>query len=201
MNNIIRKLPYDFNIERYGVSCRLVRECDADFIVELRNNEKLSKYIHESGDLETQKEWIKSYMIREKEGTDYYFIYSKDGVPFAVNRLYHIDWARHSYTSGSWICKPGTSTDISFLSSVILDEIVEALDLLICLYDVRKDNKQVLNYHRKIKKAIEYGETNKDILFMSTPKTRKNSKLRKLLGLSSNYTLDNIPFIEEEFDY
>lgn len=201
MNNTLRKLPDNFHIERYGVTCRLVRECDAEFIVKLRNDKNLSKHVHESGGLESQKEWIKTYMLREKEGIDYYFIYSKDGEPFAVNRLYHIDWARHSYTSGSWICKPGTSTDITFLSSVILNEIAEALGLLICLYDVRKDNKQVINYHRKIMKAIEYGETNKDILFMSTPETRKQCKLRKLLGLPTDYTLDNIPFIEEEFDY
>jgi len=179
------RLPSNFELDRYGIHCRLVNEADAEFIVKLRSDPKLGRFLHASdGDLQKQIEWTREYKKREAEGLDYYFIFSKDGEDFGLCRIYNIDWTHLSYTSGSWVMKPGLPVDVAMIPSVIMGEIAHAvLGLLINIYDVRKINKQVLYFHRNVLKAIEYGETELDILFYSTPESRKNSKLRKLLGL------------------
>lgn len=201
MDNIKRKLPTDFHIRRYGIDVRLVTEDDSEFIVSLRNDDSLGRYIHKSSDVEIQRQWTREYKKREADGLEYYFIYSKENEPFGLNRIYHIDWARHTFTGGSWVCKPVTPFEDVMLTAVIATEIEEALDLMVDIYDVRKDNLQVLKFHRRIQCAYEYGETNKDILFMSTPETRKKSKLRKLLGIPNSEEMDPIPYIEETIEY
>ena len=163
----------------------MVTEDDAAFITALRADSKLGRYIHTGdGDVENQKVWTREYKKREAEGLDYYFIFSKDGEDFGLCRIYNIDWTHLTYTSGSWVMKPGLEFDLSMIPSILVGEIARhILGLLVDIYDVRKGNKQVLNFHRNIVRAIQYGETELDYLFMMTPETRKNSKLRKLLGL------------------
>lgn len=179
------QLPKDFVYRNYGITARLVTEQDANFIVNLRSNDKLGRFIHASnGSVEKQIEWTREYKEREAAGLDYYFIFSKDGEDFGLCRIYNIDWTHLSYTSGSWIIKMGTPEDIAMIPSVMLSDIAnEILGLQVDLYDVRKENKQVLRYHRMILCAIQYGETELDYLFMSTPETRTQSKLRRLLNL------------------
>ena len=179
-------LPKDFEITKYGVTARLVNIGDAEFITRLRSDNKLGRYIHASnGDVEEQRNWISEYKEREKQGLDYYFIFYKDENPYGLCRLYNIDWIHLSYTAGSWLCVPGTSVEEMMLTSYITGYIAHnILGLKINLYDVRKGNKQVLKYHRNILCAYQYAETESDYLFMSTPETRKNSKLRKYLGIT-----------------
>lgn len=179
------KLPENFELDRCGIHVRLVQESDAEFITALRSNAKLGRYIHaNSGDVEAQKQWTREYKKREAEATDYYFIFFKEDKPIVLCRLYNIDWVHLTYTSGSWLSVPGTDYEAVMTCSVIMGEIAQdILGLLVDIYDVRKGNAQVLNFHRKIACAMQYGETELDYLFMSTPETRKNSKLRKLLGL------------------
>ena len=77
-------LPKDFTIERYGLTARLVNESDTEYILSLRTDKKLSKYIHETEDSTTkQLDWFRKYKLREYENRDYYFIYEKDGKPFS----------------------------------------------------------------------------------------------------------------------
>lgn len=180
------KLPSNFELDRYGIHCRLVNEDDAEFIVKLRSNPKLGNFIHRSnGDIEAQKAWTREYKKREAEGVDYYFVFSKDGEDFGLCRIYHIDWEQLTYTSGSWVMRPGLEADVAMIPSVIMGEIAnKILGLLIEVYKVDKENKQVLRFHRRILNAIEYGKTKQDILFMSTPESRKNSRLKDLLGLN-----------------
>lgn len=178
-------LPQDFEITQYGVTARFVNEGDAEFITKLRSDEKLGRYIHASnGDVEAQRNWIKEYKTREREGLDYYFIFFKNNEPYGLCRLYNVDWTHLSYTAGSWLCAPGTSIEEMMLTSYITGDIAHnILGLKVNLYDVRKGNKQVLKYHRNILCAQQYAETELDYLFMSTPETRKNSKLKKYLGI------------------
>ena len=101
----MKRLPSDFEISKYGVHCRLVNENDASFIVKLRSDEKRSRYIHSTdNDVESQKQWIRDYKIREANGVEYYFIYEADGVPFGVNRIY--DMHDDHCTEGSGVCLP-----------------------------------------------------------------------------------------------
>lgn len=64
------KLPNNFELDRYGLHVRLVGEEDAEFIVHLRTDEKLSRYINKTNvGVDKQKEWIKQYKKRERYGT------------------------------------------------------------------------------------------------------------------------------------
>lgn len=146
-------LPPNFTLYKYGLHVRLVNEGDAEFIIRLRTDEKLSKFIHQtSSDVEQQKEWIKNYKLREAEGLEYYFIFYKGGVPFAVNRLYHME-NPDCFTSGSWICLPGYSTE-DVVASSLIPRIV-AFELLgrkieFGVEGCHEDNKKVIKFNLMI---------------------------------------------------
>ena len=72
-------LPEDFTMEKYGLFARFVNESDAEFIVKLRTDPVLGKWIHSTdSDIENQKQWLREYKERERNGLDYYFIFYKN---------------------------------------------------------------------------------------------------------------------------
>ena len=141
------KLPSNFELDRYGLHVRLVREEDAEFILRLRTDEKLARYLHATDDnVEKQVEWIKQYKIRETAGEDYYFIYDKDGQNIGVNRIYDINYDQEQLTAGSWICK--AEGMISIYTIIILRDIMFDIMGAKCdCFDVRKGNKKVQRLH------------------------------------------------------
>jgi hypothetical protein len=184
----MNRLSPDFELDRYGIQIRLVCESDAPFVTELRSSQDLAQYLHlADGDVEKQRRWIEEYKKREAEGKEYYFVYFKDGQPFGLHRLYNIDWTHLSFTSGSWICKKGMPNGLCLTAAVIVMEIAyDNLGLLIEFIDVRKENENIVRLHRDVFRAIEYGETELDYLFLTTPESRKNSRLKRFLGLPAN---------------
>lgn len=158
------KLPADFELHRYGIDVRLVTENDAEFILSLRTDEKLSRFIHSTDyDVEKQKQWIRDYKLREQNGTDYYFLYSFHNEAFAVNRIYDI--REDHATSGSWVCKKGTDVNQSIATVLIVRDI---LFYSLCIqkdcFDVRKENLQVQRMHKRMM-AVQVGETDLDYLY------------------------------------
>ena len=151
----MKLLSQDFEITKYGVTARLVNVKDAEFITQLRSDVRLGRYIHASnGDVEAQRKWIEGYKQREKEGVEYYLIFLKDKQPFGLCRIYNVDWLHLSYTAGSWMCAPGTNIEDMLLTSLITGEIAhKVLGLVINIYEVMKENKPVVKYHRNILKA------------------------------------------------
>lgn len=179
----MKKLDPNFRTIRYGVECRLVNEGDAEFIVAVRNEGKNGDFLHKTGDVNSQIQWIKEYKKREAEDKEYYFIFSKEGKPYGLNRFYNIDWLHLTYTGGSWVCSNGVPYELSMLTSIISGEISIELGLLLDIYEVMKDNLQVIKFHKKIVKAINYGETESDMLFYTTQEIRKLDTLRHLIGI------------------
>lgn len=118
------KLPADFELDRYGLHVRLVREEDAEFIVRLRTNEKLSRFIHATdADVESQIKWIKLYKDREQIGSEYYLLFKNNiGVSQGVYRIYnrHNDWC----VTGSWIFKLDAEKTAALKAMIITHEIV-----------------------------------------------------------------------------
>lgn len=139
------KLPENFELDRYGIHVRLVREGDAEFIVKLRTNEKLSQYIHKTdSNIAKQLEWIRAYKQREAEGKEYYFIFSYQDENVGVARIYEIE--DDSFTSGSWLAS-SNMVGIGVLCDIISREI--AFDLYpdsLNYFDIRKGNKSVIRY-------------------------------------------------------
>ena len=87
----MKNLPEDFKLNSLGLSVRLVNEKDVDYILSLRTNKHLTRFIHQTDDdREKQMEWIRNYKKRESEGREYYFIYLIGDKPVGVNRIYNI---------------------------------------------------------------------------------------------------------------
>lgn len=160
----MKKLPENFVLHRYGLEVRLVNEDDSDFILSLRTNEKLSRFIHSTDtDVRKQYQWMKDYKEREDKGEDYYFLYSVVGIPFGVNRIYDI--GEDSGTGGSWLCKHGTEVEHSIATILVMRDIMFGqLQLQYDKFDVRKGNKKVQKLHLMMG-AQKIGETELDYLY------------------------------------
>lgn len=175
------KLPSNFELDRYGLHVRLVREEDAEFIVKLRTNERNARFIHATNpNIEDQQEWIKNYKKRETKGEDYYFIFYFEDKPVGVIRIYDIDYMEKKATAGSWVCEPDLPLQIPICILIICREIMfDLLGMEKDCFDVRKGNKQVqrthkmmgaeivaednLNYYFELPRAI-FQEKKKDIV-------------------------------------
>ena len=159
-----KKLPSNFELDRYGLHVRLVREEDAEFIVRLRTDSKLGHYIHStSSDVSKQVEWIKDYRKRETAGTEYYFIFETiEREPVGVVRIYKIE--EDKYTSGSWLAKSNI-VGAGVLCDIIAREIAfELYPDSVNYYDVRKGNKKVIRYHQSYHPTI-YKEDEENVYF------------------------------------
>ena len=172
----MKKIPSDFTYTKYGVSVRLVREEDASFILSLRTNEKLSRFLHKTdNDLKKQIAWIRDYKEREKEGKDYYFIYFSKGKPFGVNRFYNI--SEHSSTSGSWICSKDSTVEESLATNFISSEISEMFGIPSGPYNVSKGNNQVLKFHLSMGAKI-LSENDEEYLLIGDKEKYNKAKQR-----------------------
>ena len=143
-------LPSNFELDRYGLHVRLVREEDAEFIVKLRTNERNARFIHAtSPNIEHQQEWIRNYKEREINGVDYYFTFFSENKPVGVIRIYDIDYRAKKATAGSWVCEPELPMQIPLYILIICREIMfDLLGMEKDCFDVRKGNKQVQRTHK-----------------------------------------------------
>ena len=160
----MKKLSPDFEREIYGLHVRLVNEDDAEFILKLRTNERLSQHIHSTvDDLETQKRWIREYKKREAEGREYYFIYSQNKDFVGVNRISNI--FEYYGLGGSWLCSPDNDPLVSMTTPVVGNDICfDEIQLDYIVMDVRKANKHVWKFHESVG-AIRIGESSIDYYY------------------------------------
>lgn len=157
---MLKRLPENFELDRYGLHVRLVKEEDAEFIVKLRTDPKLSRFIHDiKSGVEQQKEWIRAYKQREKNGTEYYFIYFVDGEPCGLNRLYDIK-EDGTFNGGSWVFAP-SSYELASVASVCIQLEIAFNDLgltdNIMPDAVHIDNHEVLKFNKMLGSKV-YGE-------------------------------------------
>lgn len=187
----MNKLSAKFELYKYGLYVRLVNEDDAEFIVKLRTDPMLGRFIHAtSPDINQQKEWIKEYKKRESKGIEYYFIFYKDGEPFGVNRLYHMEDDR--FTSGSWVCIPNTKTE-DVVASSLIPRII-AFEMLnkkmeFGVEGCHEDNKKVMKFNKMIGLKIKGTRMEGNDKFYTFNLTKEDfykskEKLEKLLNLN-----------------
>lgn len=157
----MRKLPENFSLEKYGLKVRLVNENDADFILSLRSDPTKTKFMITLDDeIESQKKWIQEYKKREKEGLDYYLIYSNiEDEPIGLNRISHVDYKNRTATASSWITVEGLINE-AFKMSIIQSEIAFDLlkiDTFIC--EVHKRNSRVIRVFKLFDYKFKDNET------------------------------------------
>jgi RimJ/RimL family protein N-acetyltransferase len=173
--------------EKYGLKFRTVDATDAEFIIELRSDPALSKFLSPTKpDLNQQKNWIEKYKEREARNEEAYFISIGDnGERLGLNRLYHYE--EDSFTVGSWLYKRGLEMSIPILGDFAAREYgFEALGFSYCKFDVRKANQQVLKYHLGFKPERLY-ETELDYFFKLSYNNYRmqRDKLLKILNYGS----------------
>ena len=181
---MIQKLRSDFKLESLGLSVRLVDESDVDYILSLRTNKHLTRFIHQTeNDRDKQIEWIRSYKVREREGREYYFIYFLNDEPVGLNRIYNI--FEYYGTIGSWICNPGNETEVSLATYILMfDLMFDHIKLDITIFDVRKVNKHVWKLHKMLG-AQSVGESDIDYYFTLNKETyyKNRENIINLLNL------------------
>ncbi|MCX6304753.1 MAG: GNAT family N-acetyltransferase [Bacteroidetes bacterium] len=135
-------------IEKYGIILRTVEEDDAEFIVRLRTNERLGRYISlTSSDVEKQKAWTRDYLVRENNGLEYYFLcVDKDGNRYGTYRIYDI--RPGSFVCGSWIFDEASPKDYAIKTEILSKEFAFEKTKAAFFYgENRKDNKKVNRYN------------------------------------------------------
>lgn len=174
---------FDFKtINRYGVNMRLVEPDDAAFILSLRTDEKLGRFLSPTHhDVGRQTAWLEEYKERESRGQEYYFIaVGENGERYGTTRLY--DFEEEKFTTGSWLFSRNTPLGVAIKADIIGREIAfENLGFEVCKFDVRKDNKSVIKYHKAFKPTI-VGEDD-DIIYFELDKPSFYNYRNKLLKI------------------
>jgi len=132
------------------IELRLVEIEDCEFILNLRTDPELNKYISPvNNDLESQKAWIQSYKKREANSMEYYFIIqSLNGNPFGTVRMY--DFRGGSFCWGSWLIARNTPFFVAIESSLSIYELgFFTLGFDKSHFDVRKNNIRVVRFHQQ----------------------------------------------------
>lgn len=145
-----------------------MREDDAEFIVKLRTDEKLGRFIHStSSDVSKQVEWLRSYKERELRGEDYYFVFEtpKDQ-PVGVMRIYDI--SNDAFTIGSWIFNKTSPKGAAILADLIVKEIGwELFPEKVCLWDNMKGNTNGIRFGLSFHPVL-IKETDTQLFFFCT---------------------------------
>jgi RimJ/RimL family protein N-acetyltransferase len=139
------------HFEKYGFTFRLVELEDAAFIVDLRSNEKLSRFLSKTSHQVTDQEnWIKKYKTREGLSQEFYFVtIDEDGRKIGLGRIYNMLHPESSFEIGSWLYMPEASMRAPILGDLaIRDYGFEVLKFRNCHFEVRKENLTVVRYHR-----------------------------------------------------
>jgi RimJ/RimL family protein N-acetyltransferase len=104
------------------IRLRTATEDDAEFILSLRLNPALNKFLHETDpSVEKQKEWLRAKMDEEN---DYHMIIeSLNGEQLGVVALYDINPVDKTFEWGRWIVKPGAPKYTALESAVLCHEL------------------------------------------------------------------------------
>ncbi|UQA75583.1 GNAT family N-acetyltransferase [Sphingobacterium siyangense] len=137
-------------INKYGISLRTAREKDAELILSFRNDEKNKRFISKTdADVDEQRLWLRKYEEKENQKIEFYFIATDEfGEDFATYRIYNMS---PDYVEiGSWVSKPNYLNSLNpiKLDIAVKEYVFEELGYKELYFDVRRENKTVLRYHR-----------------------------------------------------
>lgn len=150
------------------VSLRLVEESDAEFILSLRTDNKLSSYVSAViPSLQEQESWIRSYKKREALRSEFYFIVQNVASDkIGTIRIYDLE--PNIFCWGSWIIKSEGNVKAPFSSVLSLYEFAfYQLGFDKCKFDVRNENSMVISFHRNMG-ATQVNKNNVDTFFEYT---------------------------------
>ena len=158
MQRKVIDLIYDSTVNGTFIYLRSVLEKDAEFILRLRLDERLNKYLSKvNNNLEKERAWIREHKALDN---DFYFlIVRKDDEPLGTISLYNIKGSEGEF--GRWVSVGNAAEN---LESVLLlhDFGFYTLDLDLIYSKTVKENVRVLNFHRRFGAEIldEFREYN-----------------------------------------
>lgn len=137
-------MRHDLVVEGSAFRLRPVEVSDAEFMVRLRKDEALSRYLNEtSGAVSDQQEYIRGYF--DKEDDIYFIVERRDGlVPQGMVAIYDIKDGRAEW--GRWILKEGSlaALESAYLIYVAAFEFLK-LDGVYCR--TIQENQKVVSFH------------------------------------------------------
>ena len=151
----------------YGknINLRTVEEKDAEFILDLRQNNSKNKFISEtSGTIDKQVDWIRKYKEREQLKQEFYFVIENlDSGKLGLVRIY--DLQKESFCWGSWIINEDAPKTTAIESAL---QIYEFAFYTLCFekshFDVRRENTRVIAFHKRFGASI-IRESEIDVFF------------------------------------
>jgi hypothetical protein len=134
-----------------SIQLRLARPADADYIFSLRTDPSLNQHLSPAPlSSESQQRYLESYLVREENGQEYYFIIENKALarPCGTIRIYDI--REDSFCWGSWILD-STKPRLAALESAlfIYDFGMGLLRFPASHFDVRRDNVKVIAFHMR----------------------------------------------------
>lgn len=134
---------------------RSVVEDDAEFILTLRLNPELNKFIHATdASAEKQRQWIRR---QQKRANDYYMIIEDlRGRGLGTIGVYNIDPLQRQFEWGRWLIVPGTPFHVAAESALLAYYFgFVQLDLEQAVFVIKTPNVNVFEYfHTSLRSEI-----------------------------------------------
>jgi len=148
-----------------NINLRIATENDAEFILKLRLNPLLNKYINLTDpNVENQRIWIRNSF--EKINDFHFIIESKQGIPFGTVAIYDIDYETGVALWGRWVIKPDSFVFFSVESTIlILYYAFKKLGLNKLTGGANNKNIPVLNFHKLYASISSVDETHTWFVF------------------------------------
>jgi RimJ/RimL family protein N-acetyltransferase len=136
-------LKHDIHIKGFAFRLRPIALSDAKFIVELRNDSTLTKYLHPISPLvKDQEAYLENYFTREG---DYYFVIERMN-PEGLIALYNIDKNAKKAEFGRWVLRRGSQAAVE--SALLLYQVAfNHLNLERVYCHTIKENHKVVSFH------------------------------------------------------
>lgn len=165
------------NLQSKTVRMRLVEEQDAEFILSLRLDTELNRYLSSvQPSVQDQVEWIKKYKADEQNGLQYYFIIERlDGVRCGTVRVYDI--LEDSFCWGSWILNKEKTRFAALESAFLVYQFgFDNLGFENSHFEVVKGNDRVVSFHKKMG-AVQVNEDDTNYYFEISRRVVEAKKL------------------------
>lgn len=141
------------------INLRTAEPDDAAFIIRLRTDPLLSRYIKSiNPDVEKQRQWI---VAKQQQENDYHLIIeSQAREPYGVIAIYDINYNLGTFDWGRWVIDRNAPAYTAIESCLLIYYFAFVkLKLEQSLFEVRKKNKKVVEFHNKYASIISEDES------------------------------------------